>query len=235
MSDANNEQTPDASPVVLTVDVGGSHVKILTSAPGDTERKAASGPEMTAQQMVDVVRRLSEGLHYDVVSIGYPGPTAGNRPLREPVNLGAGWQAHDFAASFDKPVKLVNDALMQAIGSYTGGRMLFLGLGTGLGAAMVLEKVAQPLELAHLPYKKSRSYEDYLGDRGLDERGKKKWRTAVFDVVTKLHAAMLPDYVVIGGGNVDKLDELPENCRRGDNRHAFDGGFRLWHDTFVVV
>lgn len=150
------------------------------------------------------------------------------------MHLGTGWMGRDFAASFGKPVKLVNDALMQAIGSYDGGRMLFLGLGTGLGAAMVLEKVAQPLEIAHLPYKKGSSLEDYVGERGLERRGKKKWRASVFDVVEKLQAAMLPDYIVIVGGNVDKLDELPKDCRRGNNLLAFEGGFRLWEDRYLL-
>ncbi|MBN9179272.1 MAG: hypothetical protein J0J00_01805, partial [Microbacterium sp.] len=150
-------------------------------------------------------KALAEGLSYDVVSMGYPGPVRQNKPTRDPMNLGKGWAGFDFAAEFGKPVKVVNDALMQAIGSYEGGRMLFLGLGTGLGAAMVLESVAQPMELAHLPYKKGGSFEDYVGERGLEKRGKKKWRKHVFDVVDRLRAGLQPDYVVIGGGNVDKL------------------------------
>ncbi|OBZ95813.1 ROK family protein [Pararhizobium polonicum] len=235
MTAKKNAAAATSKPVVLSIDVGGSHVKILSSAPGATELKADSGPSMTALQMVDAVKGLAAGLSYDVISIGYPGPVKGNAPLRDPVNLGPGWAGHDFAASFGKPVKLVNDALMQAIGSYDGGRMLFLGLGTGLGAAIILENVAQPLEIAHLPYKKRRSFEDYVGEHALEARGKKKWKSAVFDVVDKLNAAILPDYIVIGGGNVEKLDDLPENCRRGDNLHAFDGGFRLWHDARIVV
>ncbi|WP_313531513.1 ROK family protein [Shinella sp.] len=226
---------PENQTIVLAVDIGGSHVKILTSAPDAKPLRMDSGPKMTANQMVDAVKTLASGLYYDVVSIGFPGPTRTNRALLEPVHLGKGWLDADFAASFGKPAKLVNDALMQAIGSYSGGRMLFLGLGTGLGAALVLENVAHPLELAHMPYRKSRSFEDYVGEAGLRRRGKKKWRASVFDVVEKLQAAMLPDYIVIGGGNIEMLDELPKNCRRGGNLHAFEGGFRLWQDKIVFA
>jgi polyphosphate glucokinase len=185
--------------------------------------------------MIDAVKELAEGLSYDVVSMGYPGPVNHNRPLTDPANLGKGWAGFDFAGAFGKPVKVVNDALMQAIGSYEGGRMLFLGLGTGLGAAMIADNIAQPMELAHLPYKKGKSFEDYVGERGLEKRGKKKWRKHVFDVVDRLRAALQPDYVVIGGGNVDKLDELPADSRRGDNTRAFEGGFRLWRDKALIV
>ncbi|RWO41069.1 MAG: ROK family protein [Mesorhizobium sp.] len=231
---ASGTGKPDTEKIVLTIDIGGSHVKILTSAGGE-ERRADSGPDLTPQQMIDVVNKLAEGLSYDVVSMGYPGPVNHNRPLADPANLGKGWAGFDFAGAFGKPVKVVNDALMQAIGSYEGGRMLFLGLGTGLGAAMIADNVAQPMELAHLPYKKGRSFEDYVGERGLEKRGKKKWRKYVFDVVDRLRAAMQPDYVVIGGGNVDKLDELPADSRRGDNTRAFEGGFRLWRDKALIV
>jgi polyphosphate glucokinase len=217
---------------VLAIDVGGSHVKILPSSGGE-ERRDKSGPDMTAQQMIDKVKALADGLHFDVVSIGYPGPVHHNKPLIEPANLGTGWVGFDFAASLGKPTKIVNDALMQAIGSYDGGRMLFLGLGTGLGAAMIVENVAQPMELAHLPYKKGHSFEDYVGERSLEKRGLEKWRKSVFDVVGRLRAAMEPDYVVIGGGNVEKLDELPPDCRRGDNQRAFEGGFRLWQNRLL--
>src|SRR5262249_32883831 len=161
----------------------------------------------------------------------YPGPVHHNRPLVEPANLGSGWVGCDFGKGFGKPVKIVNDAMMQAIGSYEGQRMLFLALGTGLAAAMIVDNVAQTMLLAHLPYKKGRSFEDYVGERGLEKRGKKKWRAGVFDVVERLRAAMQPDYVVIGGGNVEHPDELPEGCRRGDNTRAFEGGFRLWRDS----
>ncbi|MER8501440.1 ROK family protein [Mesorhizobium sp. M0204] len=234
MAKAVKRPAPDAEQIVLAIDIGGSHVKIRTSA-GAEERKTASGPELTPQQMVAAVKTLAGGLHYDVVSMGYPGPVHHNRPLTEPANLGKGWVGCDFAAEFGKPVKVVNDALMQAVGSYEGGRMLFLGLGTGLGAAMIVDNVAQPMELAHLPYKKRGSFEDYVGERGLQKRGKKKWRKYVFDVVDRLRTAMQPDYVVIGGGNVDELTDLPADCRRGDNTRAFEGGFRLWRDKSLII
>lgn len=219
---------------VMTIDIGGSSVKILTNAGGE-KRKFKSGPEMTPQDMVDGVHKLAEGLSFDAVSIGYPGPVRNNRPTKEPENLGHGWVDFDFAAAFSAPVRMVNDALMQAIGSYEGGRMLFIGLGTGLGSALVLEKVAQPLELAHLPYKKGKTFEEYVGEHGLKERGAKKWRKSVFDVIARLDAAILPDYIVIGGGNVDDLEELPAKCRRGSNANAFEGGFRLWTDESLVI
>lgn len=224
----------DTGQVVLAIDIGGSHVKILTSD-GGTERRTDSGPDLTPRQMIDKVKKLADGLTYDVISMGYPGPVRQNKPVLDPMNLGKGWAGFDFTVEFGKPVKVVNDALMQALGSYEGGRMLFLGLGTGLGAAMVLDNVGQPMELAHLPYRKGQSFEDYVGERGLIKRGKKKWRGHVFDVVNRLRAALQPDYVVIGGGNVDKLDELPPDSRRGDNTRAFEGGFRLWRDKALIV
>ena len=220
--------------VVLAVDVGGSHVKIRLSSGGE-ERRDVSGPEMTGPAMIDKVKRLADGLAFDVVSIGYPGPVVRNRIALEPHNLGKGWVGCDFGKAFGKPVKVVNDAMMQAAGSYEGGRMLFLGLGTGLGAAMIAENVGLPMELAHLPYRKGGSFEAYVGERGLKKRGGKKWRGYVFDVVERLSAALQADYVVIGGGNVDKLDRLPPNARRGDNENAFKGGFRLWQDSALVV
>ncbi|CDX42191.1 ROK family protein [Mesorhizobium sp. ORS 3359] len=223
-----------SDPIVLSIDVGGSHVKILTSAGGEM-RRVPSGPSLTPDQVVASVGKLAEGLTYDLISMGFPGPVRDNKPSLDPFNLGKGWNGYDFAAAFGKPVKLVNDALMQAIGSYDGGRMLFLGLGTGLGAAMIIRNVGQPMELAHLPYKKGATFEDYVGERGLVKHGKKKWRKYVFDVVGRLRAALQPDYVVIGGGNVDKLDELPEKSRRGDNTRAFEGGFRLWRDKALIV
>jgi polyphosphate glucokinase len=234
MAKAVGQPASDGEKIVLVIDVGGSHLKILTSAGGE-ERRAGSGPGLKPQQMIAAVKALARGLPYDVVSIGYPGPVRRDKPLTDPANLGKGWAGYDFAAEFGKPVKIVNDALMQAIGSYEGGRMLFLGLGTGLGAAMIVHSVAQPMELAHLPYRKGSSFEDYVGERGLVKRGKRKWREYVFDVVDRLRAAMQPDYVVIGGGNVDKLDELPAYCRRGDNTRAFEGGFRLWRDKSLIV
>ncbi|MBZ9867808.1 ROK family protein [Mesorhizobium sp. CA15] len=234
MAKAAKKVAAPGDPIVLAVDVGGSHVKILTSAGGEM-RRAASGPSLTPDQVVSSVKKLAEGLDYDVISMGYPGPVRDNKPSLDPFNLGQGWNGYDFTAAFGKPVKLVNDALMQAIGSYDGGRMLFLGLGTGLGAAMIIKNVGQPMELAHLPYKKGATFEDYVGERGLVKHGKKKWRKYVFDVVDRLRAALQPDYVVIGGGNVDKLDQLPEKSRRGDNTRAFEGGFRLWRDKALVV
>ena len=226
-------KVPDSEPVVLSIDIGGSNIKILTST-GGSIRKTKSGPGMTAAQVVASVTALAEGWTFDVISIGYPGPVRHNMPLIEPANLGPGWVGYDFASSFGKPVKIVNNALMQAVGSYEGGRMLFLGLGTGLGAAMIVNNAAQPMELAHLPYKRGRSFEDYVGERGLNKHGLTKWRKYVFDVASRLRAALQPDYVVIGGGNVKLLDKLPADCRRGDNRRAFEGGFRLWLNKSLV-
>lgn len=224
----------EKEPVVMAVDVGGSSVKIRLSSGGDKLR-VVSGRDMTGMQMVERVKTLAAGLDYDVVSIGYPGTVSKNRITLEPHNLGKGWMDCDFEAGFGKPVRIVNDALMQAIGCYEGGRMLFIGLGTGLGAAMVLDGAAHPLELAHLPYKKDKTFEDYVGSASLEARGKKEWRKLVFDVVERLQNAMLPDYVVIGGGNVKELSELPPNCRRGGNEKAFDGGFRLWLDKSLKL
>ncbi|MBO9591096.1 ROK family protein [Devosia sp.] len=221
-------------PVVLAIDIGGSHVKILSSAGGD-ERKAVSGPTMNAATMADIVEKLADGIDYDVIAMGYPGPVVHDKVLSDPHNLAPGWVGFDFAKRFGKPVRIVNDALMQAIGSYQGGRMLFLGLGTGLGAAMIVENIAQPMELAHLPYRKGRTFEDYLGEASLEKRGHDKWQKHVFDAVEQLTAAMEPDYVVIGGGNAVRLDHLPPKARRGDNANAFKGGFALWLDKALVV
>jgi polyphosphate glucokinase len=214
---------------VLVIDVGGTHVKIL--ATGKKEHRAVeSGPTMTAEHMVVEVKQLAAGWRYDAVSIGYPGPVVHNRPLQEPRNLGAGWVGFDFRGAFGRPVKLINDAAMQALGSYKGGHMLFFGLGTGLGSAMVVDGIVEPMELGHLPYKKGRTYEDYVGLRGLKQLGKKRWRRHVGVVVRLLQAALQPDDTVIGGGNTKKLDELPPGCRLGDNANAFIGGFQLWKD-----
>ena len=211
---------------VLVIDVGGTHVKVQME--GQTEPvKIVSGPQMTAQKMVDAVRNATADWHYGAAAIGYPGPVVHERPLHEPANLGAGWVGFDFAKAFGCPVKLANDAAMQALGSYEGGRMLFLGLGTGLGSAMIVEGVVQPLELAHLPYKK-KTYEDYVGLRGLKKFGKKKWRREVEDVAARLKTALEPDYAVIGGGNAKLLKDLPIGCRLGANENAFLGGVRLW-------
>ncbi|ODT49799.1 ROK family protein [Devosia sp. 63-57] len=219
---------------VLAIDIGGSHVKIRTSA-GSEERKAVSGPKMNAAGMADAVEKLAVGLDFDVLAIGYPGPVVHNKILSDPHNLAPGWVGFDFAKRFGKPVRIVNDALMQAIGSYEGGRMLFLGLGTGLGAAMIVDNVAQPMELAHLPYRKGRTFEDYLGEASLEQRGHDKWQKHVFAVVEQLTTALEPDYVVIGGGNVTRLDALPPKARRGDNANAFKGGFALWLDKTLMV
>ena len=211
---------------VLAVDVGGTHVKIL--ATGQKERREfVSGPTLTAGQMIEEVKALAKDWQYDRVTAGYPGPVLHNRPLAEPHNLGPGWFGFDFAAAFERPVRVMNDAAMQALGSYKGGRMLFLGLGTGLGSAMIVEGVIEPMELGHLPYRKS-TYEDYVGLRGLTSHGEKKWRKRVADVVARLVAALEPDDVVLGGGNVKHLDVLPPGCRVGDNANAFLGGFRAW-------
>lgn len=214
--------------IVLAVDVGGSHVKCLASGQR-TPRAFVSGPTLTAAQMVRGVREVARGWRFDAVSIGYPGPVLHGAPLQEPHNLGAGWVGFDFAAAFGRPVRLTNDAAMQALGSYEGGRMLFLGLGTGLGSALIVDGRLEAMELAHLPYRKGRTYEDYVGIGGLERLGKKKWRKAVLDVVEELRAALGPDYVVLGGGNVRRMKTLPEYVRRGDNCNAFVGGFRLWN------
>ncbi len=212
---------------VLAIDVGGTHVKMLVTG-ATVRREFDSGPEMTAAEMVRGVKRAVRGWHYDGISIGYPGPVVNGRPLHEPVNLGGGWVRFDFGKAFGCPVKLMNDAAMQALGSYRGGRMLFLGLGTGLGSAMVVDGIVEPMELAHLPYRKDGTYEDYLGLRGLKKLGKKKWRKHVADVVKRLSAALEPDDIVIGGGNAAKLKTLPRGARRGSNANAFRGGFRMW-------
>ena len=211
---------------VLAIDVGGSHVKALLE--GETEpRRADSGPDMTAGEMVAAVQRLGEGWTWDRVSIGIPAPVHGGRVVVDPVNLGDGWVGFDFERAFEAPARVVNDAAMQALGSYEGGTMLFLGLGTGLGSALVSSGVVQPMELAHLPFRKA-TFEEYVGEAALERRGKKRWRRDVHEVVATLSAALEPDYVVLGGGNAEKLDELPPGSRLGDNANAFLGGFRLW-------
>jgi len=211
---------------VLAVDVGGTHVKVLVSGQQEP-RRFASGPTLTAKQMVSEVQKLASDWHYDVVSIGYPGPVLRGRPIAEPRNLGRGWVGFDFEKAFRHPVKVVNDAAMQAIGSYKRGKLLFLGLGTGLGSTLVVDGIIEPMELSQLPYKKG-TYEDYVGVRGLTKHGQKKWQRYVADVVAQLTGALEPDDVVLGGGNAKKLTELPPGCRMGDNANAFLGGFRLW-------
>ena len=212
---------------VLAIDVGGSHVKVMTDKKR-IKREFKSGPDLSAKAMVRQVKALTNDWSYDVVSIGYPGPVVRDRPLAEPHNLGHGWAGFNFRKAFGRPTKVVNDALMQAIGSYQGGRMLFLGLGTGLGSAMIVEGIFEPMELGHLPYRKDATFEDYVGAAGLERRGRKKWRKSVDDVIARLSAALEPDYIVLGGGNADKVDNPPPKVRFGDNANAFEGGFRLW-------
>jgi len=212
---------------ILVLDVGGTHIK-LTATGRRRKVKIPSGPKMTPKQLVADVKKAAAGWKYDAVSIGFPSPVVRNHPRSEPRNLGPGWVDFDFRKAFGCPVRVINDAVMQALGSYQGGTMLFLGLGTGLGAAMVLDGVLVPMELAHLPYKNGRTYEQYLGIPGLKRLGKRKWRQCVADVVQKFEAAFQPDYVVLGGGNCKKLAKPPPGARLGDNNNAFRGGFRLW-------
>jgi polyphosphate glucokinase len=213
---------------VLVIDVGGTHVKVLATG-HRVARKISSGSSMTARKMVREVKKATADWRYDAVSIGYPGPVLHGRPVSEPHNLGDGWVHFNFRGEFGKPVKIVNDAAMQALGSYRGGRMLFLGFGTGLGAAMIVDGVMEPTELAHLPYKKGRSYEDYVGVSGLKRCGVKKWRRHVADVAEKLKSALEAEDLVIGGGNAKLLKSPPAGSRIVDNHKAFVGGFRLWN------
>ncbi len=217
--------------VVLAVDVGGSHVKALTSKESE-RRRFKSGPELTAEQMVAGVLKAVDGWSWDVASVGIPTPVRGGKVVAEPINLGEGWVGFDFEGAFGKPTKVINDATMQAVGSYEGGRMLFLGLGTGLGSTMITDGVIEPLELGHLPFRK-KTFEDYVSEHALEKYGKKKWTEAVFETVQQLAAAMEPDYVVLGGGGAEELDELPPGCRLGDNQNAFLGGFRLWDPDWL--
>jgi len=212
---------------VLVIDIGGTHIKLL--ATGQKEPiKIPSGPEMTPRRMVTLVRRATAKWKYLAVSIGYPGPVLHGKPVSDPHNLAPGWVGFDFRKAFGRPVKLMNDAALQAIGSYKRGRMLFLGLGTGLGSALIVDGVIEPMELAHLPYKKRGTYEDYIGLRGLERLGKKRWRRYVADVVNRLKTALEADDVVLGGGNVKLLKALPAGARLGSNANAFRGGFRIW-------
>jgi polyphosphate glucokinase len=212
---------------ILVIDVGGTHVKFRLDARGAI-RKFVSGAHMTPQGMVGQLRELTQNFTYDAVSIGYPGVVWHGRIAAEPHNLARGWVGFDFAKAFGAPVRVVNDAAMQAIGSYTGGCMLFLGLGTGLGVTLVLDGVVEPTELGHMPYKHGHTYEDYLGERGRKLRGNRKWRKSVGEIVAHLKSALEVDYVVLGGGNAQHLKSLPRGVRRGDNRDAFLGGVRLW-------
>lgn len=211
---------------VLAIDIGGTHVKILVTGQKE-KREFESGLKLTPKLMVAGVKKLAKDWPYDVISIGYPGPVLRNRPVAEPHNLAKGWMGFNFEKAFGCPVKVINDAAMQALGGYKRGKLLFLGLGTGLGTTLIADGIIEPMELGHLPYKKA-TYEDYVGLRGLEKYGKKKWRKYVADIVKQLAAALEPDDIVLGGGNVHKLKKLPPGCRAGDNANAFTGGFRLW-------
>jgi polyphosphate glucokinase len=211
---------------ILAVDVGGSNVKVLLSTGGE-RRRFASGAALTPREMVDGVAALTTDWAFGAVSVGVPAPVHGGRIVSEPVNLGGGWVGFDFEEAFGKPTKVVNDGAMQALGSYEGGKMLFLGLGTGLGSAMVVDGIVEPMELGHLPFRKG-TFEDYVGERGRKRLGNKKWRRRVGEAIERLFAALEPDYVVLGGGNAKKLGELPPNVRLGANQNAFLGAFRLW-------
>ena len=217
---------------ILVIDVGGTNIKVRMNGQRSAT-KIPSGPAMTPQAMVAAVHATAGAWQYDAVSIGYPGPVVTNKPVGEPHNLGPGWVGFAYQKAFAKPVRVINDAAMQALGGYKGGRMLFLGLGTGLGAAIVVEGHLQPLELAHLPYRKGKTFEDYVGEASRKRRGKRRWERFVVDVVTQLCAAMQADSVLIGGGNarrlVDVIDQLPAGTRLGTNSDAFKGGVRLWH------
>lgn len=217
---------------ILVIDVGGTHIKLKLQGVEEV-RKFASGLELTPQILIERMRAATGDWKYDRISIGYPGPVVDGLIQREPVNLAPGWMGFDFASALGCPVKLINDAAMQALGSYEGGRMLFLGLGTGLGTTLIYNDCLVPMELGHLPYKKGQSFEHYVGQAGMKHLGKRKWKEAIFDVVARLRSAFLVDYVVLGGGNVKRLDELPPDCRMGDNRNAFVGGLRVWDATFT--
>lgn len=216
---------------ILAIDVGGSKAKCLLS--GETERRTAeSGPEYTPERFVADMRRLVANETFDRVTIGFPAPIKNGRPAKEPVNLGGGWTTFDYRAAFGCPVKFVNDAAMQAVGSYQGGRMMFLGLGTGLGTAMIDEGHLVALEVAHLPYKKRKTFEQWVGNAAKEKLGKKVWREEVAAVCAIFRRTFLPDYIVLGGGNAKELRELPEGCRAGDNNLAFAGGFRVWDNEW---
>jgi polyphosphate glucokinase len=217
---------------VLAVDVGGSNVKLLVSGSGVERRRFASGPELKPQEMVDGTLAATTDWSYDVVSVGIPAPVHAGRVVAEPVNLGTGWVGFDFSQAFGRPTKVINDAAVQALGSYEGGKMLFLGLGTGLGSSLVVDGIVEPMELGHLPFRK-KTFEDYVGEAGRLRLGKKKWRAAVAEAVERLVAALEPDYVVLGGGNAKRLDELPPSARLGANNNAFVGAFRLWDPSVM--
>ncbi len=219
-------KSPDPAHI-LVIDVGGSHVKFRMGPRGEI-RRFESGPRMTAAEMARKVRKLARDLPYEAVAIGYPGLVLRGRIAAEPYNLGAGWVGYDFEKTLGRPVRVVNDATMQALGSYEGGRMLFLGLGTGLGATLILDGAVEPMEIGHMPFKHRRTFEDYVGERGRKRLGNNKWRKAVAEVVTRLKEVLEADYVVLGGGNAERLKALPEGVRLGENLNAFKGGLHLW-------
>ena len=213
---------------VLVVDIGGTHIKAKTPHRPEPY-KIDSGPHMTPDVMMKAILAATSTWKYDRVSLGYPGVVVHDKAVHEPANLGEGWVGFDFQKAFKKPSRMLNDAAMQALGSYEGGRMLFFGLGTGLGSAMVVEGVVQPMELAHLPYKGKKTYEDFLGAAGLKKKGKKKWREHVLEICTAMRTAMAAEYVVLGGGNAKLMHDLPDFIRLGSNENAFKGGQEMWH------
>ncbi len=215
---------------ILAIDIGGTNVKVLCSGQ-PTPIKIPSGPAMSAIRMVTEVKKATKNLKYSAVSIGFPGAVRNGRPVNEPHNLGKGWVKFNFHKAFGCPVRMVNDAAMQALGSYKGGRMLFLGLGTGLGSAMIVDDILVPMELAHLRYAKGKTYEEFVGKSAMERYGKKKWRKYVNEVVNGLRMALQADYVVLGGGNAKKLKKLPPSTKLGENANAFLGGFRMWRDA----
>ena len=215
---------------ILVVDVGGSHIKALATSQA-APRRMKSGPGMNAPAMVEGVKKMTSDWEYDVISLGYPGQVVHNRPAHEPANLGRGWTGFDYAGAFGRPTRVINDAAMQALGSYQGGRMLFVGVGTGLGSAMIVDGQLEPMELGHLPYKKKMTYEDFIGERGLLRLGRKLWREEVLSIIAAFRTALEPEYIVLGGGNAKLMKNLPPDVQLGSNQNAFVGGFRLWEDT----
>lgn len=229
MASASEQKTPN----ILVIDIGGTNVKILATGQSEV-RKIPSGRTLTPGRMVNAVKKAALDWKYDAVSIGYPGATIQGHALKEPKNLASGWMRFDFQKAFGCPVKMINDAAMQALGSYKGGRMLFLGLGTGLGSALIMEGHLEPMELAHLPYRKGKTFEDYVGKRGLERLGKSRWRDHVAKVANILMNALSAEYVVFGGGNAKQLKKLPPKCHLGSNDNAFEGGFRMWTDQKIL-
>ncbi|HWW96142.1 MAG TPA: ROK family protein [Edaphobacter sp.] len=215
---------------ILIIDIGGTNIKVASSDK-PVPIKIPSGPTLTAEQMANDVLAATKGWAYDCISIGYPGPVIHDHPLAEPHNLAPGWIGFPYQKAFGKPLRFINDAAMQALGGYQGGRMLFLGIGTGLGSAMIFDGVVIPLELAHLPYRKGRTYEEYVGLAGLELRGVKRWRKSVLDVIERLRAALVCDSVLLGGGNAKLMKDLPDHVILGANSNAIDGGIKLWQDV----